>query len=220
VNNQIGFTTASRDARSTFYATDIAKSMPIPIFHVNGHDPEQVVRAVDLALRFRHKFGYDVVVDIICYRKYGHNEADEPSFTHPIMYNKIKNLPSVATVYCERLAAEGSFTVEEQSAFRKAYHEEMESALNESRENPVEYAADAFAKGEWAEMKRAYDHTPVDTGVPEATLKALGERICTIPEYMHLNPKLQKIVETRQASYREGKNIDWAAAEASPSARS
>lgn len=214
VNNQIGFTTASRDARSTFYATDIAKSMPIPIFHVNGHDPEQVVRAIDLALRFRHKFGYDVVVDIICYRKYGHNEADEPSFTHPIMYNRIKNLPSVTAVYCEKLAKEGSFTAEEQAAFRKAYHEEMEAALSESRENPVEYGADAFAKGEWAEMKRAYDHSPVETGVAEATLRTIGERICTIPAYMHLNPKLQKIVETRLASYREGKNIDWAAGEA------
>ena len=214
VNNQIGFTTASRDARSTFYPTDVLKSMPVPIFHVNGDDPAQVVRAVDLALRFRHKFGYDVVVDIICYRKYGHNEADEPSFTHPIMYNKIKNSPSVATIYCEKLAAEGSFTKEEQDSFRKEYHGELDAALNESRENPVEFHADAFTRGEWAGMSRAYDHTPVPTGVPESTLKSIGERICTVPDYMHLNPKLRKIVDQRLASYREGKNIDWAAGEA------
>ncbi len=98
VNNQIGFTTSSRDLRSTFFPTDIAKSMPVPIFHVNGERPEYVIRAIELAYRFRQKFGYDAIVDIFCYRKYGHNEADGPSFTHPIMYDMIKASPGVTAV--------------------------------------------------------------------------------------------------------------------------
>ena len=94
INNQIGFTTSSRDARSTFFPTDVAKMLPVPVFHVNGDDPEAVVYAVDLALRFRQTFGRDVVVDIFCYRKYGHNEGDDPSFTHPLMYRIIEKKKS------------------------------------------------------------------------------------------------------------------------------
>ncbi len=214
VNNQIGFTTASRDARSTYFPTDVAKSMPVPIFHVNGNDPEQVVRAMDLAMRFRHKFGYDVVVDIVCYRKYGHNEADEPSYTHPIMYNRIKNSPSVATIYGEKLAREGTFSKEEQSAFLAEYHRSLEAALDQSRKHPGEFRTDAFQSGEWSGFSRDYDHDPVDTSISEETFKLIGEKICTVPDFMHINPKLAKIVEQRLAVYREGKAIDWAAAEA------
>lgn len=214
VNNQIGFTTASRDSRSTFFPTDVAKSMPVPIFHVNGNDPEQVVRAMDLALRFRHKFGYDVVVDIVCYRKYGHNETDEPAFTHPIMYNRIKNSPSVASLYCERLEQEGSMTKEEEKAFRLEYRNSLEADMEKSRKDPIEFLADAFQHGEWAGISREYDHKAVDTTVSEGTLQEIGEKICSVPEDMHINPKLRKIVETRRAVYADGKNIDWSSAEA------
>ncbi len=214
VNNQIGFTTASRDARSTFFPTDIAKSMPMPVLHVNGNDPEQVVRAMDLALRFRHKFGYDVVVDIVCYRKYGHNEADEPAFTHPIMYNRIKNSPSVAQVYCEKLEKEGSFSKEEEQSFRSEYRSSLEADMEQSRKDPIEFAADAFQYGEWAGITREYDHAPVNTTVPAETLKSIGEKLCYVPEEMHINPKLRKIIEVRGAMYNDGQGIDWSSAEA------
>jgi 2-oxoglutarate dehydrogenase E1 component len=186
----------------------------VPILHVNGNDPEQVVHAIDIALRWRHKFGYDVVVDIVCYRKYGHNETDEPAFTHPIMYNRIKNSPSVATVYGEKLAKEGTFTHEEQEQFRTEYRASLEADVERSRRDPIEFVSDGFQSGEWAGFTKEYDHTPVETGVAEDTLRMIGERICAIPEDLHINPKLRKIVEARNAVYTEGKNIDWSSAEA------
>ncbi len=110
INNQIGFTTSSRDARSTFFSTDVAKMLPVPIFHVNGDDAEAVVYAVDLALRFRQTFGRDAIVDMFCYRKYGHNEGDDPSFTHPLMYRIIEKKKSPPTIYAERCRDEGVAT--------------------------------------------------------------------------------------------------------------
>ena len=213
VNNQIGFTTASRDSRSTFYTTDIAKSMPVPILHVNGDHPEAVVRAIDIALRFRHKFGYDAVVDLICYRRLGHNEADEPSFTHPIMYRLIKDHPSTATIYGERVDAEGVFSKAEQEAFKKKYRDVLQSELDMARQGYKPNMNDAYEQGEWKNISRDYSFDPVDTTVPKDRLAEIGAKLVEIPPEFSLHPKLKRFVADRQSHLQEGSGIDWAFAE-------
>ncbi len=212
-NNQIGFTTAGRDARSTFYTTDIAKAMPVPVFHVNGDHPEAVVRAIDLALRFRHKFGYDVIVDIVCYRRLGHNEADEPSFTHPIMYRLIQNHPSAATLYGERLNTEGAYAKDDQEAFRKKYRDVLKAELETARQGYKPNMDDAFEQGEWRDFSRKYSFDPIDTKVPNDTLKTIAEQLLEVPKDFALHPKLKRFVSERSTHFSEGTGIDWAFAE-------
>ncbi|WP_455383201.1 2-oxoglutarate dehydrogenase E1 component, partial [Salinispira pacifica] len=213
VNNQIGFTTASRDSRSTFYVTDIAKMMPVPIFHVNGDHPEAVVRAVDLALRFRQKFGYDAVVDIVCYRRLGHNEADEPSFTHPIMYSLIKDHPSAATLYGKEVAGDGSFTEDDQEAFRKKYRDVLQAELKMAREGYKPNLDDAFEQGEWKNYSRIYSFDPVDTTVKKETLVGIARKLVEVPDEFSLHPKLKRFVAEREKRIEEGTGFDWAFAE-------
>ncbi|MFW6214520.1 MAG: 2-oxoglutarate dehydrogenase E1 component [Alkalispirochaetaceae bacterium] len=214
LNNQIGFTTASRDARSTFFATDIAKSMPIPIFHCNGDDPESVVRAIDLAMRWRQKFGYDVVVDIFCYRRLGHNEADEPSFTHPIMYDLIRKHPSVTSIYGKKLQESGDYPEEEQEAFRRQYRQVLKEELEEAKHGYTPNLDDAFEKGEWTGFQREYSFEPVETGVERSTLEAVGKAIVTVPEGFNLHPKLKRLVKARSEMIESGEGLDWGMAEA------
>ncbi len=214
VNNQIGFTTASRDARSTFFCTDIAKSMPVPIIHVNGDYPEHVTRAIDLAVRYRQKFGYDAVVDIICYRKYGHNEADDPSFTHPIMYSLVEKAESVASQYGAQLEKEGVFGAEEQAAFREEYREQLKNARENAQNKPVEYRTNGFEYGVWKNYTKDYDHTPVDTKVGEDTLRAIGRKLFAAPEGFGIHQKLKRILEAKIQMFESGSGFDWATAEA------
>ncbi len=215
INNQIGFTTASRDARSTFFPTDVAKSMPVPIFHVNGDHPEAVVRAMDLAFRFRQKFAYDAVVDIFCYRKYGHNEADDPTFTHPVMYEHIRQLPSVATQYGLDLHQAGVYPQEEQAQFRADYRAELKAALAAANDHRREAREDAaFQSEEWRGFTHTYDHTPVDTGVDLARLQELGQALTRVPPGLSINPKLKRIIADRRQRFDQGTNIDWACGEA------
>ena len=213
VNNQIGFTTSSRDSRSTYFATDIAKTIPIPIFHVNGDDPESVIQAVDLAVRWRQKFGYDAVVDIFCYRRLGHNEADEPSFTHPIMYSLIKDHPDIVEIYGEKLRKEGTFSADDQESFRKKYvavlKDELEKAENETDID----VNDAFQHGEWKKFTPRYSFCVPDTGVEKETLKAIAGTLTTIPSGFDAHPKLQRFVRTREKIFASGTGIDWSFAE-------
>ncbi len=213
VNNQIGFTTASRDARSTFFATDIAKSLPCPIFHVNGDDPEAVVRGIDLALRYRQKFGYDAVVDIQCYRRLGHNEADEPSFSHPMMYAMIKNHPSVTALYGERLAKEGSFSSEDQAAFKKTYVDVLKEELAKARGGQKPNIDDAFETGEWKEYGHDFTFEPVETGVSNDRLQHVADVLTNVPDDFNLHPKLVRFVKDRADRWNAGDRIDWAFAE-------
>jgi 2-oxoglutarate dehydrogenase E1 component len=213
VNNQIGFTTASRDARSTFFPTDVAKSMPVPIIHVNGDRPEHVVRAMDLAFRFRQRFAYDAVVDVFCYRKHGHNEADDPTFTHPIMYEKIRQLPSVATQYGQELDRLGVYPATEQNAFRDAYRAELKRALAEAEASPGVSVDAAFQSDEWKGFTREYDHTPIETGVPEARLLELAASITRVPPELAFNPKLKRIIADRRQHLDQRSGIDWATGE-------
>lgn len=213
VNNQIGFTTASRDARSTFFATDIAKSMPVPIFHANGDDPESVVRAIDLAMRYRQKFGYDAVVDIICYRRRGHNEADEPSFTHPIMYDMIKNHDSPTTLYGKRVSEDGTYPKEKQDQFREKYRNVLKEELDKAKSGFQSNLNDAYERGEWQQFTGKYSWERVETGVNAEQLGTIARALTTVPEGFSLHKKLVRFVEERWKAFQSGEGIDWAFAE-------
>jgi 2-oxoglutarate dehydrogenase E1 component len=214
VNNQIGFTTAARELRSTFFPTDVAKSLPIPIFHVNGDRPEYVIRAIDLAFAYRQKFGYDAIVDIFCYRKYGHNEADDPSFTHPIMYELINQSPGVTALYGNRLHESGVYPQKEQDRFRDEYREQLSQYLEQAREKKQQEERDGFKGDVWKQFQREYSHEPVETGIDEETLDHILSEITTEPEGFHVHPKLKRVL-SRRAKMIEGEGgFDWATAEA------
>ncbi|MFW5797495.1 MAG: 2-oxoglutarate dehydrogenase E1 component [Spirochaetota bacterium] len=213
LNNQIGFTTASRDARSTFFATDVAKSMPVPVFHANGDDIEAVLHAMDLALRYRQKFGYDAVVDIICYRRLGHNEADEPSFTHPIMYDLIKNHDSVATMHGKTVAEQGVMPTEEQKEFRKTYRSVLKSELEKAKSGHTPRMDDAFEGDEWQQISRTFRLAPMDTRVDRDRLSHIGSVLTTVPPDFNIHPKLTRFIEDRRSRLENGENIDWSFAE-------
>jgi 2-oxoglutarate dehydrogenase E1 component len=213
VNNQIGFTTASQDSRSTFFATDIAKSISIPIFHVNGDDPESVARAMDLALSFRQKFGQDVIIDLICYRRLGHNEADEPSFSHPRMYDRIKNHKSARVLYGERLDGEGSWPMADQEAFSASYTGELKDHLEEARGGYEPSMDDAYQGAVWKDFRRTYTFDPVPTGVQRDRLEQIAKKLVTIPENFAVHPKLKRFTSGREKQFFEENAIDWGFAE-------
>jgi 2-oxoglutarate dehydrogenase E1 component len=196
INNQIGFTTASRDARSSLFPTDVAKALPVPIFHVNGDDPEALVYVGDLALQFRQRFGTDCVIDVFCYRRHGHNETDEPSFTHPHMYKIIKDHPSVATIYgehCARISVAGK---QEQDAISQDHTDSLKRALEHARAEPV--ARISTSQGPDGELlSRQYSHEQVDTGVCESVLRRIAKHITTVPEDFHIHGGLARILLKR-----------------------
>jgi 2-oxoglutarate dehydrogenase E1 component len=206
INNQIGFTTPSRNAHSNLNPTDIAKMNPVPIFHVNGDRPEAVVRVMRTALDFRQAFGSDVVVDIFCYRRHGHNEGDEPSFTHPFMYDLIQAHPSAAALYGEECVAAGLLTSGDLEDMRKAYAAKLEAALGRERAAAERKSApegDAIGEGPSAE-----------TRVGEATLSRIVEGISAVPEGMRIHDKLKFIVAGKLRTFRERGLLDWSLAEA------
>jgi len=212
VNNQIGFTTASSDSRSTFFATDIAKVMPVPVFHANGDDTEAVIRAVELALRWRQKFGQDVVVDIIGYRRLGHNEADEPSFTHPIMYNLIRHHATVSRLYGRNLDERGIFREQDQEAFRQSYLDELKEA-REKAKKLINYHGFKSLAGDWSGVKRDYHFNFPDTGVTGKRLKNIAEKLLEVPEDFKLHPKLERFIRNRRKVVEKETGFDWAFAE-------
>jgi 2-oxoglutarate dehydrogenase E1 component len=213
INNQIGFTTSSRDARSTFFSTDVAKMLPVPVFHVNGDDAEAVVYAVDLALRFRQAFGRDAIVDMFCYRKYGHNEGDDPSFTHPLMYRIIEKKKSPPTLYAERCRDEGVTTENEQEQIRKDFRAELKSALQAAR-SPQGKEAAALGRDAAARDKPA--DGPADEKIPvpkEAELREIARKITVQPPGFHIHPKLKRIIDEKSARLQRDGTVDWAFAE-------
>jgi len=208
INNQIGFTTRPEDARSTVYATDIAKMLMVPIFHVNGDDPEAVLFVGELALDYRQAFGRDVVVEIICYRRHGHNEGDEPYFTQPMMYERIKEHLPVDQLYADRLREEGLRKSEIEAMLEK-----INSRLDKAAERPGEVAGRGFS-GKWSEIQRNYSPDPVPTGVDRQILLSLGKKFLTIPEGFKPHPKIRKLFSHRRQTLTEGDLIDWPLAEA------
>jgi 2-oxoglutarate dehydrogenase E1 component len=214
VNNQIGFTTAPADARSTTYCTDVGKMIEVPIFHVNGEDPEATVYVAELALEFRQTFHRDVIIDMFCYRRHGHNEGDEPSFTQPIMYSKIRGRPTLSSVYTEQLIMMGDLTADETDAITTRFEEKLQQALDEAKTGPASYHGMHGFDGHWKGLTPAYSHAPVETGVPEGTLRLIAEGLNRWPESFQPHPKVAHIFETFHKDFLEGKPVFWPYAEA------
>ncbi|MBC8337321.1 MAG: 2-oxoglutarate dehydrogenase E1 component [Rhodospirillales bacterium] len=213
INNQIGFTTSPRFSRSSTYCTDVAKVVSAPIFHVNADDPEAVVHCARIATEYRQKFKKDVVVDMICYRRHGHNEGDEPMFTQPTMYKKIGEHPTTRDIYAQKLIAEGTVTPEQvEQAIQDAKNE-----LDEAFEAAAAYKpnkADWF-DGAWSGFSVATgDARRGDTSVSLERLKEIGQALTRIPDNFTLNAKIVRQLDAKRKMIETGDNIDWATAEA------
>jgi 2-oxoglutarate dehydrogenase E1 component len=213
VNNQIGFTTAPKDARSTTYCTDVAKMIQVPIFHVNGEDPEAAVYVAELALDFRQTFGRDVVIDMFCYRRHGHNEGDEPAFTQPIMYEKIRQRPTLTEVYTEQLIIRGDLTAEETEALHDKFQAKLQAAQQEARTGPPAREGMRGFERSWKGLTPYYSHAPVETGVPHDVLKTIAEGLTRVPDHLAVHPKIAKLLEVRRKEFEERRPVDWGFAE-------
>jgi len=212
VNNQIGFTTSPNYSRSSPYCTDVAKMVMAPIMHINGDDPEAVIHASRIATEFRQKFACDVVLDIISYRRYGHNEGDEPAFTQPIMYKKIGSHDSISTIYGKKLVNEGILT-NQQAKDEVDNHNQFLEKEFQAGANYKPNKAD-WLEGQWANLRAAHgDDRRGETSVSTDDLKLIGNAITTIPENIQVNKKLTRIVEARKKAIDTGEGIDWSTAE-------
>lgn len=212
INNQIGFTTLPSESRSTLYATDLAKGFQIPIFHVNGDDPEAAYRVVKLALDYRQKFRKDVIIDLICYRRLGHNEMDEPAFTQPHMYNVIKNHPPTAILYEQFLLKEGILKKEELDAIKQEVAQGLEESFNETKNKDIKIQVDTM-QGVWSTLsKDPLDSEPA-TKLLKSQLTNILKAITTIPKDFTANPKLVKLLETRKKMGEGEIPMDWGCAE-------
>jgi 2-oxoglutarate dehydrogenase E1 component len=213
VNNQIGFTTLPADARSTPYCTDVAKMIQAPIFHVNAEDPEATCFVTELALAFRQQFKRDVVIDMICYRRHGHNETDEPSYTQPIMYQKIRSRQPISQIYTERLEREGVLTRTEIDTLVNEYEERLQTALNAAKAEPTAYPITHGFAGGWKGLTPVYSHTPVQTGVPEDTLRIIADALVRVPEGFTVHPKVAGIFQEWRQNLYNNKSLGWPFAE-------
>ncbi len=215
VNNQIGFTTPAEEGRSTHYASDVARMLQTPIFHVNGEDPDAVARVVHLAMAYREKFRQDVIIDMYCYRRYGHNEGDEPSYTQPLMYEKIRQRKSVRDGYLASLADEG---IGEADARRieAEQRDKLETELSEARSSEHPLRGPTTGAGIWRPFKggRDADTPEVSTQVPVKRLAALLNRLTETPEGFNSHRKLERAFRDRRAMAAGERPLDWAAAEA------
>lgn len=215
INNQVGFTTSPREARSTTYATDVAMMLEIPIFHVNGDDPEALFYLGELAMEYRQRFHRDVVIDLVCYRRHGHNEGDEPTFTQPLMYKKIKNHPTPRAIYAKKLIAEGVITENEAEAMVTKLYERFAAEQQAARATPPPLSISVF-EGCWRGLHKptpAELFEPAQTAVPIPTLRQIASEMTTVPSGFTVHPKLEKLLQARRESVYEGKAIDWGTAE-------
>ena len=212
VNNQIGFTTSPSFSRSSPYPTDVAKMVMSPIFHVNGDDPEAVVHAARIAVEFRQTFGCDVVLDMFCYRRFGHNEGDEPAFTQPLMYKQIAEQATTRQLYAKQLISEGVLTAEKAESI---FSQHMDYLADEFEAGSTfkQNKAD-WLEGQWAGVKAAYgDDRRGQTSCSEDNLKHIGKVMTTVPESLSVHNKLKRVIEARRKAIDSGENIDWATAE-------
>ncbi|MBM3520190.1 MAG: 2-oxoglutarate dehydrogenase E1 component, partial [Alphaproteobacteria bacterium] len=214
VNNQIGFTTSPIWARSSPYPSDVAKMIEAPIFHVNGDDPEAVVYAAKIATEFRQKFRKPVVIDMFCYRRFGHNETDEPSFTQPLMYKRIAAHDTAVTLYGRRLVAEGIMSAEEFEAMKSDYRRSLDddfSAAEGYKANKADWL-----DGRWSGLRAARDQEDARrglTGVPASKLKEMGLKLTKVPKTYKVHRTMQRVLEQRRKMIEDGAGIDWAMAE-------
>ena len=211
INNQIGFTANPADSRSTAYCSDLAKSIEAPIFHVNGDDAEAVVKISDIATRFRQAFKKDVVIDLVCYRRYGHNEGDEPLYTQPIMYHKIKEQPTLEKIYSQKLIAEN---VVSETEYQKMVAD-FETYLSAEFDKAATYKPTEpdWMKADWSFVKDG-DNSAVKTSVSAKKLAELIAKTSVIPNNFNANPKIVKQLEARKQAVESGKDIDWGCGEA------
>src|SRR3954462_8708577 len=212
VNNQIGFTTSDpRDARSTLYCTDVAKRVEAPIFHVNGDDPEAVLFVTQLASDFRKQFHKDVVIDIVCFRKLGHNEQDEPFVTQPLMYKKITQHPGTRKLYADKLIAQGVLSAEEPEAIIKHYRETLDAG--QQTVSPVLSNFKSKFAVDWAPFLNSKWTDAADTHVPLPELQRMAERVTTMPEGFHVHPTVGRVIEARKQMAAGKVAVDWGMAE-------
>ncbi|GGK59959.1 multifunctional oxoglutarate decarboxylase/oxoglutarate dehydrogenase thiamine pyrophosphate-binding subunit/dihydrolipoyllysine-residue succinyltransferase subunit [Ornithinimicrobium pekingense] len=209
INNQVGFTTSPYNSRSSVYCTDVARTVQAPVFHVNGDDPEAVVRVAELAYEYRQKFHKDVAIDLVCYRRRGHNEGDDPSMTQPLMYDLIEAKRSVRKLYTESLIGRGDITIEDAEAALRDYQKQLEQVFVETRaalkgEGDGTYGLErpqAQDEGDMATRQRP-------TAISEEVLHAIGDAFAEVPEGFSVHPKLSRLLTTRRDMTREG-GIDW-----------
>jgi len=211
VNNQIGFTTSPKFARSSPYPSDLAKMVEAPILHVNGDDPEAVVHCARIAMEFRQKFNRDVVIDMICYRRFGHNEGDEPSFTQPLMYKKIKQHKTTLDVYAEKLIKQETITRDEFSDMKMKFKNLLEEQLKTAKEYKPTLE---WYEGIWSRYKpeRGKDKRGI-TGVSLDEIRKIGKKLTDIPEDFNVHPTIKRIFENKKKMFQTGKGFDWATAE-------
>ncbi|PLC51221.1 2-oxoglutarate dehydrogenase E1 component [Pollutimonas subterranea] len=208
INNQIGFTTSDpRDTRSTLYCTDVVKMIQAPVFHVNGDDPEAVVYVTQLALDYRLQFHHDVVVDIVCFRKLGHNEQDTPSLTQPLMYKSIGKHPGTRKVYAEKLVAQGILSEDEADQMVKDYRQLMEDGQRTIEPVLTDYKNKYST--DWSPFLGAKWTDQADTGVPVAELTRIGEKLTTVPENFTPHSLVNKLLNDRRNMARGEQNVDW-----------
>jgi len=212
VNNQIGFTTSPRFSRSSPYPSDVALMVEAPILHANGDDPEAVVFAAKVATEYRQKFGKDVVIDMFCYRRFGHNEGDDPTMTQPLMYAKIKGHPSTREIYSQRLIEQGVVTAAEVDGWLAGF----ESFLDAEFEAGKVYKADKadWLDGAWSGFARPDgDDRKFDTAVPLQKLKDIGSRLTTVPNHIDVHKTVKRVVEGRRTAIEAGEGLDWSTGE-------
>ena len=213
VNNQIGFTTSPKYSRSSPYPSDVGKMVQAPIFHVNGDDPEAVCHVAKIATEFRQLFQIDVVIDMFCYRRHGHNEGDEPAFTQPLMYRTIAQHPTTMQIYAKKLIAEGVLSEAEVEGFIKEFKDYLEKQF-ETANSFKPNKADWF-EGRWQGFERADEGARRGTtAVDIDELRAIGDKLCSVPETHNVHRTLQRVLKNKKKMFETGKGIDWATAEA------
>jgi len=215
INNQVGFTTNYLDARSSIYCTDVAKVLLAPVLHVNGDDVEAVIQAMTFAVEYRQRFHRDVFLDLLCYRKYGHNEGDEPRFTQPILYKAIKNHPNPKEIYSQKLFEEGIIDREYLKSLEKEFKERLEMRFDESKKIEKNYIT-PFMEEEWKEYRSAEEHEMVqspDTSFDEKKLREIAQTITTLPEGKKFFTKIERLMRDRRAMVENRNALDWGMAE-------
>ncbi len=212
INNQIGYTTFPEETRSTRYSTDIAKMLMVPIFHVHGEDAEAVSHIIRLAADYRRAFKKDVVIDVVCYRRYGHNEGDEPYYTQPLMYDRIRKRPSLHRIYTEKLLNTGDVTRKEVEAWEKSISRRLEDAFEAVHGSGCPFPQTRVYEV-WSDFHGGYSSQPIKTGVKKKTLVALANRLGEVPAGFSLHPKLKGLLKRRREAVEKETGIDWANAE-------
>ncbi|MCC5834556.1 MAG: 2-oxoglutarate dehydrogenase E1 component [Opitutales bacterium] len=214
INNQIGFTTDPSESRSSHYCTDVAKMIEAPIFHVNGDDPEAVVWVTELALEYRQAFNCDVVIDMYCYRRHGHNEADEPAFTQPVLYDRIKDHPPVSTVYSKRLQEANVIEAKQIEKMEERRRNDLKQSYEEMRRK--EKAGEKIIKaieGANSIYQPQYAFKDIQTQVPADQLEHVARALTHFPKSFNINPKIKRQLQTKLKAFEAGEGVDWAFAE-------